>query len=669
MRKFLVTVAALAAVCGAGYSGFQSYVQTSVAREVDATLVGASASGLAATRGSVNFDPSSRTLVITDLAITSDAQLPFGIKIGRITATGVDTSQAGRFAADRIEIADTELSATLPMPGAPKLTYKVPNITVMGYSGPSTVLRNPDPTSVLDTWRFALEQFAALNATSVTVPSISVSLAPTDPGAAKGALGPVTYTYSDIAMRDVHDGKIASATIERLSFTGRFAGPQGSMPITGDLAKLALSNFDAGATRALLDPAQAKDDTYHRAYGRVSAGTYTLAVGPDIKMQMDSMTIDDVGLRPSKLQIADILAMVSALPPAGGAPPSPELAQQLIGKVADIYEGIGIGRFEMKGLAVTVPQNTIKVGAVRIARFTNGRIGELAVDDLDIGGASPAKVSHFAIKGLDISGLVRVGTQLAAGGPPPTPDKLAALARLIEGVELRGFVSPDLNGKAVNVEAAEISWGAFVGPLPSKLHASLKISGPLNDKDPDPFKMLFAAGITRAAVSLDLGLGWDESAGTLALTPGAVELSRVGALSAKASLNNVARDMFSADPLDLMVSAAMVEAGPVEIVLRDTGGVDLAIAQFARQQKLTPAAAREAILANIHQGAVGMAVLNPDFTAVADALARFVETPKGTLTIRVTPKGSVPLQQILDAAKTNPMEASSLFRVEATTGK
>ena len=50
--------------------------------------------------------------------------------------------------------------------------------------------------------------------------------------------------------------------------------------------------------------------------------------------------------------------------------------------------------------------------------------------------------------------------------------------------------------------------------------------------------------------------------------------------------------------------AAQIEAGPVEIALRDTGGVDLAVAQQARQQNVSREAARRAMTDNVRDGAM-----------------------------------------------------------------
>jgi hypothetical protein len=55
--------------------------------------------------------------------------------------------------------------------------------------------------------------------------------------------------------------------------------------------------------------------------------------------------------------------------------------------------------------------------------------------------------------------------------------------------------------------------------------------------------------------------------------------------------------------------------------------------------------------------------------AIAGALTRFIENPRGTLTIKLTPRGKVAMMQILEAMKTSPVAARARFQVEATTGR
>jgi len=71
--------------------------------------------------------------------------------------------------------------------------------------------------------RLVLEHIVATAATSVSVPTLTATMTPT-PTLAQSALGtpvigPLTYTYSDLAFRGVRDGRVAEMTVDRLAFT------------------------------------------------------------------------------------------------------------------------------------------------------------------------------------------------------------------------------------------------------------------------------------------------------------------------------------------------------------------------------------------------------------------------------------------------------------------
>ena len=51
----------------------------------------------------------------------------------------------------------------------------------------------------------------------------------------------------------------------------------------------------------------------------------------------------------------------------------------------------------------------------------------------------------------------------------------------------------------------------------------------------------------------------------------------------------------------------------------------------------------------------------------AEALVRFIETPRTALILKLTPRGKVPAMQLLQTFKTDPLTALSQFRIETST--
>lgn len=666
MVKILIGLIAALVVAAGGYFGFEFYVQQRVAGEVEAAFAAARQSGAQASHGKVAFDLWTRTITVADISGESAAKPPVTVRIGRFTAEGAAQPDPAHFTASRIQASNVEVSGAAT--GGLVAAYKAPRVEVKDYSGPAGPLRQLDAGSSADVYRFALEHFAAVSASAITIPSVTGAIAGSG---ASAAIGSGEYTYSGLNLRDIKDGRIAAITIDKVALSSvmNIAGKPTKM--TGEAAALAAYDFDSAAPLAMFDPAKAKDDRTYRAYRQMTMGRYEATIEPKQRIRLEGMTFDDIGVKPSRLQFPELMAIIESMPPAG-ANPSPAQLRDMLEKIAVLYRGIRVGAAEVRGITLDLPEGPFRLGAIRLANLEDGKLGEFALEGLD--GRTPngpVKLGRFALKSLDVAGLMRVAGQFAAlSGQNPAPDQLLGLLLLLEGTEIKGVVAPYKNtGQPVNIDTLNLSWGQFVGPIPTKARFIMKMSGPLDAADPDLFKMLVASGLRVAAVNVDLGAAWSESAKSFALEPVTLEIGGVMTAAARLSVGNVQRETFSVNPLQAAIMAAQIEAGPIEIALRDTGGIDLMLTQYARTQNVSVEAARKAITDNIRDNAMKMAAVNPDVMAIAGALTRFIENPRGTLSVKLTPKGKVAVMQIIEAMKTAPIAALARFQVQATNGR
>jgi hypothetical protein len=664
MKKILIGVVAAIVITTGGFFGFEFYVQRRAASEVEAAFAQIRATGSKASHGKVSFDLLSRTITVADIASESATQPSVRVKIANFTALGVSQPDPTRFSADTIEATGIEVEASMGVQAGLRFTYKAPQIAIKDFSGPAGAQRPLASPSAVDVYRFALEHFAAVTASSITAPSVAATVSM--PGASGAQV--VDYTYSNVALRDIKDGRIAATTVDRASFTANIQQGGKTETIGGEFAGMAAYDFDSTAMLAMLDPARANDDKYYRAHRQITVGAYTAAFPNGVRMRMDGMTVDDVGLRPSKLQFPRFMAMIESAPPPGTTP-TPAQTRDMLEKMAGLYEGLHVGNAEIRGLTIETPGGPLKLAAIRF-NLENGKIGEFAIEGLDARSPKgPIKVGRFALKSLDIASLLRMSSQFSDPSQKPSPDQLVGLFLLLEGAEIKGVVAPYKDSTTpVNVETLDLNWGQFVGPIPSKVRLTAKMTGPLDASDPETFKMLVASGMHSAAINLDLGAAWAEGPHTFVLDPVMVELGGVLTASARLSLGNVPREMFSINPLQAAMMAAQIEAGTIELSLRDTGGVDLAVAQYARTQNVSRAAARQAIMENIKAASEKIVGGNPDAVAAVEALVRFVETPRQTLTLKLVPLGKVPALQLMQAFNTDPLLALAQFQIEASTG-
>ena len=658
MVKILVGLAAAVVIAVGGYFGFEFYTQHRITSEVETAFEQIRATGGKASHGKVSFDLKSRTLTIADIATESASQPPVRLKIAGVTASGVSQPDTGRFSADSVETSDIEISANIVGPAGGSLSYKMPRIVMKDYSGPAGLQRPSAPASVIEMYRSALEQFAAVSATSISVPSITGTV---NFGTALSG----DFAYSGTALQDIKGGKIAMMQVERANFTVNTQQAGKADKMTGEIANLSSRDFDANAAAAILDPQKANDDRYYSFYGKTSGGPYTVTSALGLRIRIDQMTVDGVGARPSRLQLPALLAMIQA---AGAASPTPAQTREMIDKMAALYEGMRIGTAEMRGLSAETPQGPFKLSAIRF-NLEDGKIGEFAVEGLDTNTPKgPIKLGRFALKSLDIANFMRISAQFANPAQPPSPEQIAGLFPLIQGVEIKGVTAPFKNtGKFVNLDGFDLNWGQFVGPIPSKARLTAKMTMPVDATDP-PMKPLVAAGLDKLTADGDIGLEWTETGRSFVVEVPKLEVSELLKASARVSLANVPRQLFSANAAQAIGAAAQIEAGAIELTVRDLGIVDCGIVEYARAHNVSRDAARQAIADSVRASSQDVATANPDAADAVQALARFVESPGQTLVIKLTPRGKVPGMQLFQLLKTDPLIALAQFRVEASTG-
>lgn len=657
MVKILLGLVAAVVIAVGGFFGFEFYTQHRITRDVEAAFEQVRAAGGKASHGKVSFDLKSHTLRIDDIAAETATQPPVRVKIASVVASGLAQPDAGRFSAGSIEASDLEIGSSVAGPTEGKLAYKMPRIVMKDYSGPASVPLQPASVSLVDAYRSGLQQFAAMSATSISAPSLTGTM-----NFGAGMSG--EFAYSGMTFKDIKAGKIATMDIERASFTvnTQHAGKPDKM--TGEIANLASRDFDAAALAAILDPQRSSDDRYIRAYGKTMAGPYTVTSAQGVRMRIDAMTVDDIAVRPSRLQLPSLLSTIQA---AGSAQPSPAQAGELIEKAATIYEGMRVGAAEMRGLSAETPQGPLKLAAIRF-NLEEGKVGEFAVEGLDANTPKgPFKLGRFALKSLDIANFMRVSAQFTSPAQVPAPELIARLFPLIQGIEVKGVTAPFKNtGRFVNLDSFDVNWGQFVGPIPSKVRVTARMTTPVDASDPS-MRPLVAAGLDPLAADGEIGAEWTEAARSFVVDAPKLEVGGVMKASARIALANVPRQVFSANAVQAVGAAAQIEAGAIELTVRDLGSVDLAVMQYARTQNVSREEARKAIVESIKASSEEVAT-NPDAVNAVQALARFVESPGQTLVIKLTPLGKVPAIQLFQMLKTDPLIALTQFRIEASTG-
>ncbi|MCK1300110.1 hypothetical protein IVB33_20380 [Bradyrhizobium sp. 24] len=653
MKRILIGLIVVAVVVAGGWFGFNLYVQHRTTAEVEAAFEQIRKQGGKASYGKIAFDLPTRTLTIEDIAVTPGKAPQAQIRIAAIKGTGVRQIDETRFSADDINI--TGLEVTLDQIGAAKLkvAYKLPQLVMRDYAGPVHADQVPADGSLVDLYRYVLGQYASVAASSLTAPTLTISFD-------SGAAGSGEVTYSGLAIQNLKHGKIDAMKSDRAVISVDVKQPGKPDKLTGELSNIIVNDFDASAILAALDPQTASDDSYRRVYRQVSTGPYALKSAQGMRVDIDGFTMEDIAVQPSKFRLAEIFA---ALPRDQSAPPTPAQARELLEKLAGVYEGLRIGKAEIGKMSVGTPQGTATVNAIRY------RDGEFAVEGVDT--PSPQgqfKMERFALKSFSTANLMRWAASLTTPGRAPAPDQMLGLFGVLAGAEIKGVTAPfKTTKKLVMIDTLSLDWGQLVGSIPSKAHVVAKFVTPTDPSDPKQLPLI-ASGIDKLAVDLDLGAAWTEQSNSFVLTPATLDIGGIASAQLRIALGNVPREVFSADPAQLMGQAARIEAGTLEFSLRDSGVVDLVAAQFARMQNVSRDTARQALVESIKARREQVASANPDANAAVDAIARFVETPGQTLSIKLSPRAKAPLMQLMQLLQTDPQSALAQFRIEASTG-
>ena len=666
MRKVVTGVLAILIAGIGGYFGARGWAQQRVEQEVETSLAAMRAPGGNVTHGPVEIELLRRQFSLSNIVAEIAGEPKASLRIGRVVATGISQPRAGRISAAHLEIDDLEIDRTTAVGAGLHLTYRIPRLEFADYSGPTVVLYPIDAASPIEAIRAALQQFIAITASSLTIPTATVSLA-----AKESSLSAVEYGYSGIVLRNIGEGRIGSTTVDRVVAAVSAAGPSGPSGFTAELDGMQTLDFDVGPILAVLSGSA--DDHYRRVYQKITAGPYAVTFDDHrapVRVLIDRVAAEDVALKPSKVPLAEMISLFSSLPRAGEHL-DPQQALTVLEMIAGLYDGIRIGSFELRGMKVGLPppQEQFSIGAIRMAGFESGRLAELSLEGLDTQTPlhEPIKIGRFTLRGLGFSELMRSVARLATPAQQPSPDQLVSLLRALEGIEIQGLIVPYRDtGRPVEIETAKISWGEYIGAFPTQVRAALRISGPITSGDGEPFSQLLAAGMTTATVDLDAGARWSETSRLAMLSPFSAKLANVGSIEVNATLGNVPRSAFTLDTATFMAATAAVEAGPIEIVVRDLGGLDLIVAGVARKQNLSLDAARRMVAETATQPSAALVPSSPDLSALADAVAHFIEAAGGKLSISIMPKGRVSLLPLFAIAQGNPATILAQFRIQSS---
>ncbi|OYX05474.1 MAG: hypothetical protein B7Z15_16915, partial [Rhizobiales bacterium 32-66-8] len=262
------------------------------------------------------------------------------------------------------------------------------------------------------------------------------------------------------------------------------------MPTKGHLDGLEATAIDTTPLLALTQ-SEGRAAGYRTVYGRITAKGYGFAETDGSQVAVGAVRVEGVGVDPSLISL-DRLDEISAFT-RGSDTASSEDAAKAIDLTADLMKGIALSKFEMTDIAITDPSGGLKIGTMGFSGLTGGRLDTFSLQALT--GQSdnkPVKMDRMVLRGFSLTPLFAMSAEAARNGMEPSMDGALSLLQGLESVSLAGVQVPrDDSDVPVSIGALDVSWGNFIGPVPTRVALKATgISGPITEDDGAPFSYL-----------------------------------------------------------------------------------------------------------------------------------------------------------------------------------
>jgi hypothetical protein len=603
--------------------------------------------------------------------MTCDDLAQFGrMRIVRATLLGTVFAGAIATAASAETLTVTDLEASY----AGMYAISVPSIEIVDGNIDEAAIR-----AMFENAAGAWDALATLDATSVTIPSITAT---TNIAAPEGSTEPAavfSYTYRDLVLSDVADGNAATAKIGSWDLgIADF--------VTGEFGEAQTDGVDLAGMFALygLGTSTAAAGEFRQLYGESTMNGGTLSGGELFSCTIGGARGGSFSARPLKYDMQDAQALILEAQEAetSGTAFPPEKIKQLVLIYTDIltafsttpvsFDGFDCTGKDDKGGNIAISSGLMTAGAFEPAKYP-----EFALNDFNLvmegETAGTISLGNFTWKKMDFSTAIEV---LEAA---TTLDEAFFMANWRKLVPLMdGFSLADLDVDAPNVEVAaqrvtasvgsfDATLGNYVNGIPADIALSLvNLVLPITEDMKDlPIAELKARGITTLDISLGTDLAWDAATSTIAVNDVLIDLGTLGKINLSGTFGNASEALFSDNTDEATMAAMMLTLKDVTVSIEDRGIGSFLVAQGAKEAGQPEEAFRTA-MAGMAQG-MTMAFLGNSTEALtaAQQLGLFLQGASNlTMTVTANDPAGLGLADIA-AAETNPTALAGKITVTA----
>ena len=485
------------------------------------------------------------------------------------------------------------------------------------------------------------EELAALDATSISVPEIVISVSSESDGSSQEA----TITLAGVLLNDVVDGKAGTVSIESISLVAD--------DVTSDFGAMSAANLDIGGILGV--------------YGLVDAGGQTeleviytdlVAEGGTLVSEEVSCTIGGVSgaefkARPLKTSFAEMMAIAQAMEDNPDTV-DPVLMGKFLKMYADILTAFETSEVTFDGVDCEGTNDegqvmTFAVAGMSMGGMSPGLYPAITMDGLsiDVENDGFMTLDNFTFKPMDLTTTIAT-----LEGAPAEVDEawLEANARglipAMEGFSLTGLDidipdpdAPDTRIQA-KVGAFDLSLASYLNGIPTDLDVSasgIQAEIPADSGD-ESFEQLRALGITSIDAGFRVAAAWDEANDTIVVEEVSLNGADLASVLIAGLVTNATEDLFALDNDVAMAAGMGLAVKELDLTVTDAGLSDIILAVVAAEQGADPASLRP-VFAGLAQGTViSMMAGAADAAKLGDAINAFVSGNAKTLVIGIEAK-------------------------------
>ncbi|MGV3490266.1 MAG: hypothetical protein ACO1OG_03005 [Devosia sp.] len=605
--------------------------------------------------------------------MTRDTLAQFGrMRIVRATLLGTVFAGGLVGAASAQSLTVTDLSGSY----ADIYTVSVPSIEIEGGNLDEAAVR-----ALFENTDGAWDVLGTLDATTVTIPSITVTTVVEAPEGSPTPTGLFSYTYKDLVLTDVADGVAGSAKIGSWDLDiGGF--------VTGAFGETVTDGVDLAGMFALygLGTAPGAEGEFRQLYGEstMTGGTITGGEG------MFTCTIGNAqggafSARPLKGDMAEIQALTMEAEAASlaGEPFDPEKVKTIALFYTDLltaftttpvtWDGFDCSGTNTDGSALAVSAGPLTAGGFEPAKYP-----EFALNDFNLvlEGETEGAISlgNFTWKKMDFTSAIEVIEAAATLDEAFFMANWRKIIPLMDGFSVADLAidapNPEVPGQRVNATlgAFDATLGNYTNGIPADVALSLvNLVLPITEDMKElPIAELKARGITTLDISLGTDLAWDAATSTIAVNDVLIDLGSLGKINLAGTFGNATEALFSDNTDEATMAAMTLTLKEITVDIEDRGIGAFLVAQGAREAGQPEASFRTA-LAGMAQG-MTLAFLGNSTEALtaAQQLGIFLQGASNlTMTITANDEAGLGLAD-LAAAESDPTALAGKITVVAT---